>query len=127
MVKCALLGDDQVSRLINSRNGGFYEPPKINDWFPILKDGPQHVDTKEMEEKFWEYLKNNPEIQELLERCKTGTLGVSIILDKKVAELKEQFIAENPQYAEAAKNTNKDYNPFGFGAISQGGLLHVLS
>lgn len=108
-------------------DGGIHQKPETNDWIHVLKDGPQHVDIKEIEEKFWEYLKNNKEFQELSERCKTGTLGISIMLDKKVAELKEQFIAENPQYAEAEKNTNKGFNPFGFGAISQGGLLHVLS
>lgn len=107
-------------------NGGIHQKPKTDSWFPVLDETPKKIEIPEIEEKFWEYLKNNEEFQDLVERCKTGTLGVSILLDKKVAELKEQFIAENPQYAEAEKNTDNSFNPFKFGAISQGGLISLL-
>ena len=100
--------------------------PETPDWIIVMDENPGKTPTgEELEEKFWGFISNNKEVQELLAQCKTGTLGAYTLLEKKIAELKEEFIKQNPESVQADKNDG--FNPFKYGAISQGGLVNLLT
>ena len=106
-------------------DGGIYKKPEINDWIIVKDETPKKIEIPEIEAKFWEYLMNNQEFQELSERWKYGTLGTSIAMNKKIAELKAKFLSENPKLAQGNQNNNS-IDLFRYGAASQGGIIKLL-